>query len=269
MTPVVVVMTGWLFFGGSHLLLSAPVLRDVLSNRLGTYRFVVIYILVTTVSLSLLIAAVACYGGDGASGLNLAAIPVARWILGAIALVGALLATAGIVNYSRSPMAVLARRWRERHDDEESKPLGVPAAVEHITRHPFFVGLAVLMFAHALLASTLAMAAYFTGFVLLALVGIPMQDRKLRERHGDVYGSYLSNTSAVPFAVTGRLPETLQPILLRSIAGTLVLGALHPLWQLGNGAFFAAAILMGGLFAVTKQLRQKHTGKTGSDLDSE
>ena len=258
MSPAIAVLTAWLVFGGSHLLLSAPPLRASLSNKLGASRFVVFYTLIAAVSLSLLIATVANNGGDGLGGLNLATVPAARWTLGGIAMIGAVLATAGIVNYSRSPMAVLARRWRAPNDSKR-KPLAPPTAVERITRHPFFIGLALLMGAHALLASTLAGAVYFVGFALLALIGIPMQDRKLRERHGDLYGAYLAHSSAVPFAAV-RLSsdgarERVWPVLVASIAGAILLAALHPLWRLGYGAPFAAVVLIGGLYGVAKQLR--------------
>jgi hypothetical protein len=54
-SPAIAVLTAWLVFGGSHLLLSAPPLRASLSNKLGASRFVVFYTLITAVSLSLLI----------------------------------------------------------------------------------------------------------------------------------------------------------------------------------------------------------------------
>lgn len=259
MTPVVAVLSAWLLFGGSHLALSSPPLRATLSARLGERKFIVVYTLIAAVSLTLLTATVARYGGDGPTGLNLATVSAARWALSAIALIGAALAIAGLVNYSRSPMAVLARRLRATSETKR-KPLRAPAAVERITRHPFFVGLALLMGAHVLLASTLAGAVFFVGFMLLALIGIPLQDRKLRARHGDVYGDYLAVSSAVPFAA-GRLSSDgasmrVWPILAASITGAALLAALHPLWRLGHGASFAALIIFGGLYAVAKQFRR-------------
>lgn len=193
MSPAIAVFGAWILFGASHLMLSAPRLRDPLADRFGQYRFLAIYTLITTVSLSLLIAAVARYGGDGLGGPNLATVTTARWTLGGIAALGALLATAGIVNYRRSPMAVLARRWRASNE-AKAKPLPARGAIERVTRHPFFVGLAVLMSAHALLASTLAAAIFFGGFVVFVVIGVLMQDRKLLKRHGNVYGAYQSES---------------------------------------------------------------------------
>lgn len=257
MTPAIAVLSAWILFGGSHLLLSTPLIRTPLSRSLGTTRFVVLYTLIATLTLSLLIAAIAHYGGDGHLGLALSSETPMRWILGAAALSGAMLAVAGIANYPGSPIAVLARRYRAQ-DAVKQKSLPTPGAVERVTRHPFFVGLALLMAAHALLASTLASAVYFAGFAILALIGIPMQDRKLRERHGDLYGDYLSNSSVMPFAAIRRSSNDdkapVWPTLVTATAGTVLLAALHPLWRIGHGAPFAALILIGGLYAVVKQL---------------
>ena len=258
MNPAVAVLGAWLLFGGSHLLLNWPRLRTRLCHTLGERGFLLMYTMIAAVSLTLLAITVARYGGEGRRGLDLATVPAAKWSLGTIALLGAALATAGLVNYSRSPMAVLARRLRAPRAVRD-KPLRAPAAVEQITRHPFFVGIALLMGAHALLASTLAAAIFFAGFTLLALIGIPMQDRKLRARHGDLYGAYLDTSSAMPFATTHRFvgdtAERAWPVLTASILGTALLAALHPIWLLGHGALFAVLVNIGGLYAVAKQFR--------------
>lgn len=256
MSPVVAVLGAWILFGGSHLLLSTPMLRERAVNRLGQHGFLLFYALITTTSLGLLIAAVARYGGDGPPGANLGNVLVARWALGATALVGALLLVAGLMNYTRSPMAVLARRWRAS-TETKGKPLPARALVERITRHGFFVGLAILMAAHALLASTLTGAVFFSGFVLMVLIGIPMQDRKLLERHGKTYGDYLSRTSVVPFATTPGSPgdanQRVWPTIAIAVSGAVVLAALHPLWNLGHGAPFVVIVLIGGLAGIVKQ----------------
>ena len=257
-SPAIAVLAAWLLFGGSHLLLSWPWLRASICNAIGERRFLVIYTLIAAVSLTLLAIAVAYYGGDGRRGFNLASAPVARWSLGAIAFFGAALATAGLVNYSHSPMAVLARRIRAPHEVKQ-KPLRALTAVERVTRHPFFVGIALLMGPHALLASTLASAVYFAGFTVLALIGIPMQDRKLRARHGSVYGTYLDASSAVPFAAKHRsfdaAAKHLWPILATAITVAALLAILHPIWRWGHGALFAVLVNIGGLYAVVKQIR--------------
>lgn len=228
-------------------------MRNTLSIRLGQRGFVILYTTVASFTMCLLIVTIAYYGGRGSAGAGISDIPAVRWTMGAIALVGASLAVAGIINYRRSPMAVLARRWRASNDTKH-KPLAAPAVVERITRHPFFVGVALLMGAHAVLADTLSGSIFFLGFVLLALIGIPLQDRKLSERHGDTYKATMSNKNhADSNRNTDRSLD--RKLLLGTFIGVAAVTALHPLWQLGHGATFAAVILVGGLFAVARQLR--------------
>lgn len=261
-TATIAVLGGWFLFGGTHLLLSWPPVRQWLSDRLGAVRFVAIYAGVAAVGLTLLAVIVARYGGDGPRGADLASIPVAKWSLGAVAFVGAALAVVGLVNYPRSAMAVLARRMR-LSEAAKHQPLSEPTAIERVTRHPFFVGLALVMTAHALMAPTLPSAIFFMGFTLLALIGIPMQDRKLRERHGQVYSSYEDATSTVPFAtprtVPGSDPQRALPVLVTAILGAVFMALLHPVWRLDHGAWFTVLVAIGGVIAVVKQLWRSRT----------
>jgi uncharacterized membrane protein len=241
MTPAIVVSCAWLLFGGTHLLLAWLPLRERLVRRLGERGHAVVYTAVAALTLTLLAAAVARYGSEGARGPALSAFAPARWALAAIAFVGATLAAAGLMNYFRSPMAALRRA--------PGRTLRSPSAVERITRHPFFVGLALTMGAHALLASTFASAVFFGGFVVMVLAGMPMQDRRLRAQHGEAYAAYLEATSALPVV---RAPIAWRELFMPAVAG-LAFTALHPLWRLGGGALFAALVALGGLYAVARQ----------------
>jgi uncharacterized membrane protein len=258
MTPAVVVLCAWLLFGGTHLLLGSPPLRDVLVRRMGERAFAVLYAAVAAITLSVLGAAVARFGGEGVAGAGLSSVPAARWGLGALAFAGAALAIAGFINYFRSPMATL-RRAAGRPQGGRPPSLRAPSGVERITRHPFFVGTALLMAAHTLLAGTLAGAVYFAGFVALALAGIPMQDRKFRAQHGELYAGYMAATSAVPFAAARSAPEggshDVRMSLVAPAIGAAVVAVLHPVWQLGHGASFAVLAVVGGLYAVARQFR--------------
>jgi uncharacterized membrane protein len=256
MTPAGVVLGAWLLFGGTHLLLGSPPLRHLLVRRLGERVFTLVYTAIAALTLTLLAAAVARFGREGAPGPGLSAMPAAAWALGAVAFAGAALAAAGLINYFRSPIAFL-RRMLGRPIDSPPIVLRAPSAVERITRHPFFVGVALLMGAHALLASTLAGAVFFAGFVVLALAGIPLQDRKLRAQHGEVYAGYMATTSALPFAAPAA--STAGPIggpaLVAPLLVAVGVAALHPLWRIGNGALLAILVAVFGLYAVARQFR--------------
>jgi uncharacterized membrane protein len=245
MTPVLVVSFAWLLFGATHLLLAWPPLRDRLVRRLGERGHALLYTAVAASTLTLLAAAVARHAGEGPPGPALSDVPWARGLLAAVAFAGAALAAAGLANYFRSPIAILRRA--------AGRPvtLRAPSAVERITRHPFFIGLALTMGAHALLARTLSSAVFFGGFVVLVLAGIPMQDSKLRARHGALYAGYLGATSAVP---TLRGPIAWRDAVTPALVA-LAVTAVHPLWKIGGGAPFAVLVALGGLYAVARQVR--------------
>ena len=246
------------FSGGTHLLFSATPLRTSIANLTGPRGFTIAFSTLTVVSMSGLIWAVAVYGDAGRPGLNLAAHEPARWGLGAVAGLGALLVAAGLINYPGAAIANLARRQSQNSTDRRDV-LNPINSIEKLTRHPFFVGLALMMSAHALLATTLASAIYFAGFVILSLVGIPLLDRKLRFRWGKIYEDYEAQTPAIP--LTGVRIQQDVPTKsawkkwVAAIIVTIVLiGLGHPFWTYANGVLFAVFILLFGLAGVAKGL---------------
>lgn len=248
MTAPMMVLCAWLLLGGTHLVLVLGLpLRARLARRLGEQGFVAMFSAVAALSSGVLAIAVARFGGDGPAGLALGRLPLARGLLVALALSGLTLAIAGLLNYARSPMAVFRTR------------LNPAAGIERITRHAFFMGLALFAAAHALLAPTLALCIYFAGFAVLAAGGALLQDRKLLTRHGAPYAHYLAVTSAVPFAALIQRRQTwvagdrVLRTLALSGALALVLLAAHPLWSAFHGAPLAGLIAVGGVFATARR----------------
>jgi uncharacterized membrane protein len=246
MTAATIVLGAWLVFGGSHLLLGLP-LRDRLARRLGEQRFVALFSAVAAITLAIVALAVAAFGGEGARGFELGRFPIARAILIGISFVGLTLATAGIANYPRSPMALFRTQVHP------------PAGIERVTRHAFFVGLTAFATAHALLAPTLAIFVYFAGFAALAGIGAPWQDRKLLAKYGAPYARYVAETSVLPFVALLQRRQRLSAEdrlwfrIAFSGAVAFVLLALHPLWSALNGAPFAGAIAVGGVIASVRR----------------
>jgi uncharacterized membrane protein len=258
MKPALIIFAAWLLFGGSHLLLSGSLMRAALVNKFGQRGFTIVFTGVTVITIAALMAAVSVFGHQGRPGLGLKAYPAARWGIGTFGALGAVLAVAGLLNYPRSPMAILAQRQRERARYVDLS-LAPPSAIERAVRHPFFTGLAFMMTAHVLLASTLASAVYFAGFVILAVAGIPLQDRKLRARWKQIYTEFEANTSNIPLAAgsvfDGRKSDSNWGRWLAAVLVAAVLfGVLHPIWTYANGAPFAGAMLLFGLIGVTKGL---------------
>jgi uncharacterized membrane protein len=149
----------------------------------------------------------------------------------------------------RSPMALFRTAIRP------------PTGVERVTRHPFFMGLALYAVAHALLAATLASAVHFAGYVLLATVGAALQDRKLVARHGDAYAEYVARTAFVPFADAWRGRPVFVPgeglplrLALAALIAALVLAA-HRWLSAYHGAPLPVLIALGGLYASARRFR--------------
>lgn len=255
MKPALIICAAWILFGGSHLLLSGTQLRSGIAERYGARMFTIVFTGVTLVTMLVLMWAAASYGDKGHSGFGFASNNYIRWGLGGVSGIGALLAIAGLINYPRSPMAILAQRQREqaKHKDMTLNP---PSAIERVVRHPFFVGLAIMMGAHSFLANTLATTVYFLGFVVVAVVGIPMQDRKLRIRWKEIYLDYEARTSNIPFV--SKAGKNAKPEWgrwgLAVLLTTILFGVFHPVWMYANGASFAGLILVFGLLGVLKGL---------------
>lgn len=254
MTPAVIIFFAWIVFGGSHLGLSASNIRERMAPHFGPNTFTLLFSLVTCLTISGLITVVVIYGAEGISGPNMGRFVWARWVLVILGVSGCLLAVAGLLNYPRSPMAVLARRQRKAYLNNKS--LKPPSSVECISRHPFFTGLALLMLAHTLLATTLASAVYFGGYVVMALIGIPLQDKKLRQRWRETYTEFENSTRVMPFAqITEDGLQNPTPIqwglwISAILITAVIFGLFHPIWALANGALFGVFILLFGFTGV-------------------
>ncbi len=242
MMPFAIVVSAWVLFAGTHLLLSSTRLRQTLVARLGERGFVVAYAAIAAATASLVALAVALVGERGVAMPDIAGEAPVRAAAGVVAFIGAAVMSGGLLGYSASPMATLARR---RRAPAATAPERKPRQPQ--LRHPFFTGLAVFAGAHILLAPTLAAAAYFAGFVVLSLAGIVAQDRKLERRHGSYYRDFYAGESPAGRGVPWRA-------LLGAGTGAALLGALHPLWAAYNGAGFMLLIVAGGSAAVALQL---------------
>jgi hypothetical protein len=69
----------WLLFGGTHIGLATRPVRSRLVARFGEAGFTAIFYLVAALSFAWLISYYAAHRFDGAAGLDLAALPAARW----------------------------------------------------------------------------------------------------------------------------------------------------------------------------------------------
>lgn len=264
MEPSLIIVIAWTLFGGSHLVMSGSGLRSYMTARFGPLSFTLLFVATTIVTLSLLLISLYQFGDKGASGVVIESTAV-RAALRAGSFVGAFLLLAGLASFPISPMSVLAQRG-----GHSNRKLSDPSGVALITRHPFFVGLALLSASHVFLASTLANAVFFGGLFALCLLGIPMQDHKLKRRWGAVYEDYISQTSVIPFAKLA--PRVTFKDLITWAGGSIVAGTLfvglHSFWSFGNGAVFVGFIMLYGTLGAALGIlrRLKQAKRHGTDI---
>jgi uncharacterized membrane protein len=243
MESALTIVLYWLLFGGTHLALATGRVRAWLVDRLGAQGFVYAFSLVAIVTYGLLVHAYAGLRFEGAAGLALAAVPVARAVLYGISFAGVTLAIAGVLVFPASPMSPpgMVRPGAVRP----------PRGLARITRHAFFAGIAMMAAAHALLATRLTGVVFFAGTVLLVTLGAWLQDRKLLRRHGAPYADYLAVTSGVPFAAIAggrqRLVWRELPFGLLALSALLAAGlrTVHSSIFAAGGAWMMGVIVGG------------------------
>jgi uncharacterized membrane protein len=248
--PAIVVALLLGVFAATHIGLAALPVRNALIGRFGRWGFEWIFAGVAAVSFAAVVAYYAAHRDEGALGLALGSIPAFRALAIAVVAAGMGLVVASLADYGSSPMVV----------GRESVP--APRGLQRVTRHGFFVGIALLGAAHALLATHAAGAVLMGGLALFSVVGAAQQDRKLVALRGEPYAAYLEATSFLPFAaaIAGR-----GRIVWRELPWLAFGAGLALAWLLreGHGAIFdhggvyvIAAISGGGLVATTLAWRR-------------
>ncbi len=188
MFSVVAVAVLWTLFFATHIGLATGSTRSRLVDRFGEQGFVVLFSIVASVCTVALVVGYALVRSEGPPGLAMGRFESARVLLYGAVGFGIVLMIAGIWRYPSSNYAMGRERVRQAF------------GLNRITRHPFFVGLAIVGLAHVLLAPLLVGAIFMAGFAVVSLVGLRHQDRKLAVARGRPYEDFLESTSIVPFA---------------------------------------------------------------------
>lgn len=252
MEPALTVTLFWLLFAGTHIGLATGRLRAALQARLGVWGFTILFSLVAAGAFTLLIRAYAAVHLEGAPGLAFGTVPGLRWPLMGVVVAGVVLATASLIAYPRSPMALFGESVR------------TPYGIERITRHSFFVGVAMVAMAHALLAGRLVGTVFFAALALFAMVGAWHQDQKLLALRGAPYREYLAATSTLPFAavVGGRQRIVWRELSLGALTAGLVLAGLlrsvHGSIFAHDGTWVIAATVGGAALETIQAWRRAH-----------
>lgn len=251
MRPAVIVAFLWFLFAGTHIGLATRPVRTFLVSRLGQLGFSFVFSAIAAVTFPLFINYYANVRFDGAAGLDLARFVLFRYAaIGAI-MGGIVLMSASLWSFPASAMALV-----------DPRPLA-PRGMERITRHPFFVGVALLGITHALLATRLVGMVAFGGFAILAIAGAMHQDRKLLAELGSPYRDYLAATSLVPFAAIARGRQRIvwgeMPLfgLVVGVALAFALRSVHASIMGHGGAWVIGVVLGGAALAMIQTLAHR------------
>jgi len=241
MDPVLRVGLGFGLFALAHIGLAWPPVRELLVARLGRWGYTALFTVVAWITFGAAVSSYAAHAREGPAGLALGVHGTARFVLVAVIAFASMLMSGAFAGYGRSPYSLGGERVREAR------------GLERVTRHPFFVGVALLGAAHALLATRLVGAVAMGSLALFALLGAWFQDRKLLALRGEPYADYLAVTSTVPFAAIAAGRQRL--VLAELPYGTLLLGfvlawalrAVHAHLFDRGGAYVIAALVIGPL----------------------
>ncbi|MGE0384059.1 MAG: NnrU family protein [Gammaproteobacteria bacterium] len=174
-----------LFFVGTHLVLANARVRPRLVQRLGEAGFRVAY---SALSLAALVWF--WYAFRRAPYLELWGPANAfKPLTTLMVLVAFLFAVVGLT--TRNPAAIAAE---SKLQDEDAI-----RGVLRITRHPFLWGVAIWALAHLMVNGDVAAVIFFTGLLLLSLIGTVGIDNKRRLKHGDDWVRFARATSNIPF----------------------------------------------------------------------
>ncbi len=183
MNPTAHLVLAAALFLGSHYVASTP-LRAKLAARLGN-AYLALYSLVAFATLGYLIWA------------YLRAPPMGLWYVPALRYVplvampfAFILAAAALM--TRNPSAVM---------QERALDTGEPArGILRITRHPLMWGIALWAASHIVARGDAASLVFFGTFLVLALSGTALIDRRKRAQLGESWRRFAAVTSNVPFA---------------------------------------------------------------------
>jgi len=249
-SPLLAVALAFAAFAATHLGLGWPPVRQPLVARLGRWGFAALFSGVAWLSFGAAVSSYAARAAEGPPGLALGAHPFARIPLISAIVLGSMFMTGAFARYARSPYALGGAHVRE------------PRGLERVTRHPFFVGVALLGGAHALLATRAVGAMLMGGLGLFAAFAPWLQDRKLLALRGEPYAAYLAVTSHVPFAAIAagrqRLLWAELPYGMLALGVALAFGvrAVHAHLFDHGGAYVIAALVIGPLLILLSEWRQ-------------
>lgn len=206
-------------FLATHLVSSTP-LRAWLIRLLGSNGYIVLY---SSAAVATLVAMVWAY--LRAPFIGLWHVPVLRYAPLVVMPMALFLVAAGVL--TRNPTAVGQERWLR--GDEPAR------GILRVTRHPVMWGIALWAAAHMLARGDAAGVVFFGAFLVLALAGTLLIDRRKRAAVGENWRRFTGATSNLPFSAIAAGRNRLQarevgwsaPVIALAAYGLLLW--LHPM----------------------------------------
>ena len=217
MDPTTKLVMWLMLFAATHTVLSHPPIRSRLVNRLGEGAFLGVYSLIAFATLVPLAWTFFANRSSHAVPLPaLAMIPGIWWVTMLLNLFAIVLLVLG---FSRpNPVSSLTAR-----------PGSSAIGVLRITRHPAFMGVAILGFSHLLVNYSVIDRVFFGGMFLYSLLGSAHQDWRRRLSANRELQSFFAETSFFPFVAIATGRNRFEPRELRLsalIAGVIIFGLL-------------------------------------------
>lgn len=182
------VLYAGIVFIGIHVLSSTP-LRATVVRRLGEGAFLGLFSLFSALTLGWMI-----WAWSAAPFESLWVPPLwTRWVTVVLMVPAIFLIVASLTGANPS----MTGREGELAALNTSDGAG---GILTITRHPLFCGIALFSVAHLLSNGDAASTWLFGALAVLAIAGMPLQDRKKAEGGNAAWGPFALRTSAIPFA---------------------------------------------------------------------
>jgi uncharacterized membrane protein len=209
------VLVWWIVFSGTHTVLSHPPIRSRLVSRLGEGAFQGVYSLIAFATFVPLMWTFLANRSSHAVPLPMLAMtPGIWWVTMLLNLFAVVLLVLG---FSRpNPVSSLTAR-----------PGSSAMGVLRITRHPAFMGVAILGLSHLLVNYSAIDRVFFGGTFLYSLLGSAHQDWRRRLSADPELGRFFAETSFFPFVAIATGRNHFEPSELRLsalIAGVTIFG---------------------------------------------
>jgi uncharacterized membrane protein len=216
MSPTLAILSLWLGFAATHMVLSSVSVRRTLVARLGVGSFLGMY---SVIAFAFFVPLVWTYWVHKHAGPQLWSVPIGpglRWVIYVVMGMAFVLMVAGVVR--PSPAGIVP-----------GDP--TPRGALLITRHPLFMGLGIFGLLHLIPNGNAADVAFFGGFPLFAVLGCWHQDQRKLVSGPEGFARFYRQTPFLPFTGSSSVKgiRELGPMVI--VGGLTLAGILryfHP-----------------------------------------